>query len=85
VKIMLSRHLNMNRRRLRSFILTFMPQLGIGLHQGLIVEGVLYLHLGLSRDVYTRLNDNLRDQAAEWKSCNILILGLQHNIEDMLT
>jgi hypothetical protein len=52
--------------------------------QGLIADGVLYLHLGLSRDVYTRLNDNLRDQACKRKSCSILISGLQHNIEDML-
>jgi hypothetical protein len=41
-------------------------------------------HLGLSRDVYPSLKDNLRDQACEWKSCRILILGLQHSIEDML-
>jgi hypothetical protein len=75
----------MNMRRLRSFILAFMPQLGIGLHQCLIAKGVLYLHLGLSRDVYTRHNNNLRDQRAERKSCSKLILGLQHNIENMLT
>jgi hypothetical protein len=36
----------MNRRRLRSFILAFMPQLGIGIHQGLIAEGVLKIILG---------------------------------------
>jgi hypothetical protein len=33
--------------------LAFMPQLGIGLHQSLIAEGVLYLHLGFSREFYT--------------------------------
>jgi hypothetical protein len=74
----------MNSRRLRSFILAFMPQLGIGLQQSLIAEGVLYLHLWLSKDVYTRLHNNLRDQAAERQSCCVLISSLQHNVEDML-
>jgi uncharacterized membrane protein YqaE (UPF0057 family) len=45
----------MNRRRLRSFILIFMPQLGIGLHQGLFAYGLLNFHLGLSRNIYAIL------------------------------
>jgi hypothetical protein len=74
----------MYRRRLRSFILAFMPQLGIRLHKCLIAEGFMYLHLGLSRDAYTRLHNNLRDQVAKRKICSILILGLQHDIKNML-
>jgi hypothetical protein len=37
------------------FILIFTPQLGIGLHQGLLAYGVLNFHLGLSRNIYARL------------------------------
>jgi hypothetical protein len=74
----------MNRRRLRSFILAFIPQLGIGLHQSRITERVFYLHLWLSRDVYTRLHNNLHDEAAKRKFCSVLISSLQHNVEDML-
>jgi hypothetical protein len=74
----------MYRRRLRCFILAFMPQLGIKLHKCLIAEGFLYLHLWLSRDAYIILHNNLRDQAAERKTCSILISGLQHDIKNML-
>jgi hypothetical protein len=61
-----------------------MHQLDISLHQSLITEGVLYLYLGLSRDVYTILHNNLWDKVAERKSCSSLISGLHHNIKNML-
>jgi hypothetical protein len=64
--------------------LTFMPQLGIRLHQGLIAEGLLDLHLGLSRDIWARLHNNLRNQAAKRKTSSILISGLQHDIKNIL-
>jgi len=41
-------HHNMNGRGLWSVILIFTPQLGIGLHQGLLADGILDLHLRLS-------------------------------------
>jgi len=70
---------------MRSFILIFTPQLGIGLHQGLFAYRVLNFHLELSRNIYARLYNNLSDQATEWKTGIILILSLQHNIKNMLT
>jgi len=39
---------NMNGRRLWSVILILTSQLGIGLHQGLLTDGILDLHLRLS-------------------------------------
>jgi hypothetical protein len=44
----------------------------------------MYLHFGLSRDTYTILHNNLRNQAAERKTCSILISSFQHDIKNML-
>jgi uncharacterized membrane protein YqaE (UPF0057 family) len=49
----------MNRSWLRFLIQIVMPQLCIGLHQGLFVEGILNLHLRLSSYINDRLQDDL--------------------------
>jgi len=73
----------MNRRRLKVFILIFMPHLCIGFHQGLLAKGILNLHLGFSSNINARLQDNLSKQAAEGGAGIALISGLQHNTKDI--
>jgi len=72
------RYLNLDWRRLRRFILTFEPQLGIRLHESLTTKGVLYPHHRLGRDIYPRLNDKLGDQASKRKLGKVLVSHLQH-------
>jgi len=74
----------MNRRRLRSFILIFTPQLGIGLHQGLFVERILNLHFRLSSHFNAKLQNNMGNQVAERETGTTVISGLQHNTKNML-
>lgn len=74
------RYLKLNKWRLRSVILTFMPQLGIKLHESLTAKGVLYSHHGLYRDVYLRLNNELRDQASKRKPYSMFISHLHHKV-----
>jgi hypothetical protein len=50
--------------------------LGIGLHQGLIVDGILDLHLRLSNYINALLQNDLSEQAAEGEAGIILISGL---------
>jgi len=64
--------------------LIVMPQLGIGLHEGLFVEGILNLHLGFSSNINARLQDDLSKQAAEGETHTTLISCLQYNTKNML-
>jgi hypothetical protein len=76
--------LKLNWRRLRSFVLTFMPQLGNRLHECLTLKRILYSHPRLSRDVCHKLKTDLRDQARKRKTCRMIISHLKHNVEDVL-
>jgi hypothetical protein len=63
---------------------TFESQLGIRLHESLTAKRILNLLHRLGRDIYPRLNNELRDQTRKRKPSSVLISGLEHNREDML-
>jgi hypothetical protein len=63
------RKLKLNWKRLRSFVLTFMPQLGIRLHKCLSPKRILHSHPRLRRDVSHKLETELHDQACKRKPC----------------
>jgi len=70
--------------RLRSFLLTFMPQLGIRLHECLTPKRIQNSHPWLSTDACHRLKIDLHDQARKRKTGRIIISHLKHNVEDVL-
>jgi hypothetical protein len=64
---------------------TFEPHLGIRFHKSLAAKRVLNQHHWLGGNIYPRLNNELRDQARKRKPSSVLVSGLEHNIEDVLT
>jgi hypothetical protein len=60
------------------------PQLCIRLHQSLLADGLLNLHLRFSSYVDGGLKDDLSEQAAKRKTGITLIKGLQHDAHNML-
>jgi hypothetical protein len=78
------RWLKLNWKKLWSFSLTFIPQLGIRLHKCLTPKRILNFHYELSRDVGHNLKTNLREQARERKTCSMIISHLKQCVEDVL-
>jgi hypothetical protein len=56
--------------------MTFEPQLGIRLRPSLTAKGVLNPHHRLGRDIYSRLNDKLGDQASKREPGRVLVSHL---------
>jgi len=59
-------------------------QLCIRLHQSLLADGLLNLHLRFSSNVDAGLKNDLSEQAAKEETGITLIIGLQHNAHNML-
>jgi hypothetical protein len=74
----------MNMKGLWIIILIISSQLGIRLHQRLLADGVLNLHLGLASDIDAWLQNDLSEQAAKGETGIALISGLQDNSQNML-
>jgi hypothetical protein len=59
-------------------------QLCIRLHQSLLADGLLNLHLRFSSNVDAGLKNDLSEQAAKGETGITLITGLQYNAHNLL-